>query len=73
MNPTPWWQTLIEWLGLPALKFALTLLESKYPGLKPYIDEILKYLNGFPQEQRGQAVCHLRNCHAAFLEQKPAK
>jgi len=41
-----WWMSLIMMIGLPALKFALKMLEQKYPGLTPLIEAILKYLDG---------------------------
>ncbi len=42
----PWWATLLEMIGLPALKFALVLLEQKYPGLTPIIQKILEFISG---------------------------
>lgn len=42
----PWWVSLLELIGVPALKWALQIIEAKYPGTKPLIDEILKLING---------------------------
>ena len=39
-----WWQTLLSMVGLPALKWALALLEQKYPGLAPLINQIIGLL-----------------------------
>jgi hypothetical protein len=44
-----WLLTLIMSLGLPTLKVVLKAvlkaLEKKYPGLKPLVDAIIKYLD----------------------------
>ena len=65
----PWWAALIQLIGLPALKFALMLLEKKYPGLKPLIDQILKFIG----EGGGTATelqTHLEETVAGFADPK---
>lgn len=55
--------SLVGKLAVPALlallKVVLTSLEVKYPGIKPLVDAILKFLDG-----GGQAQAVLSHCEA---------
>lgn len=42
----PWWLSLIFALGLPALKLLLRALEVKYPGITPFVEAVIKFLEG---------------------------
>lgn len=42
----PWWLGLIASLGIPALKLILKFLEIKYPGISPFVDAIISFLDG---------------------------
>lgn len=55
-----WWQTLISILGIPALKFALLMLEQRFPGLTPLVNQILAFLGNVSLNDREKAAKELQ-------------
>lgn len=40
------WLWLVEFFGRIALKYGLVFLERKYPGVKPILDKVIKWIEG---------------------------
>lgn len=55
-----WLLPVINALGPTLLKMALKLLNSKYPGLSPIINEVLKWIDGEPNKE--VAVTTFKDC-----------
>jgi hypothetical protein len=51
-----WLLSLLSLFAKPVVAWSLQFLETKYPGLKPVIDQILKWLEGQTAFGNTQAV-----------------
>lgn len=51
-----WLISLIASLGIPALKAILMVLELRFPGIKPYVDALLKFLGGLSEQDQKEAI-----------------
>lgn len=62
----PLWMLPIEFFGKIALKFGLKYLEDKYPGIKPIINIILKWVEGQTAFENSAAIPVLNEHVAKF-------
>lgn len=65
-----WWLPFAEFFGEKALQLGISFLEKKYPGIKPAIDKIVKWLEGEGASSENLVPMIRLNNHLGLLQGK---